>query len=95
MTKDEIVKLAKENFNVSLNPKDKLADLELQLKSLENANPVVEDEEVVESNGRTPLFSKGEHGKIVPWSPKHREEFWTFIYDERALTSEERKALGL
>jgi hypothetical protein len=95
MTKDEIVKLAKENFNVSLNPKDKLADLELQLKSLENANPVVEDEEVVESDGRTPLFSKGEHGKIVPWNPRHREEFWTFIYDERALTSEERKSLGL
>jgi len=95
MTKDEIVKLAKENFNVSLNPKDKLADLELQLKSLENANPVVEDEEVVESDGRTPLFSKGEHGKIVHWNPRHREEFWTFIYDERALTSEERKSLGL
>lgn len=95
MTKDEIVKLAKENFNVSLNPKDKLADLELQLKSLENANPVVEDEEVVKSNGNNPLYSRGEFGKIVPWHPDHREEFWNFIYDKSGLSPEEKKKLGL
>jgi hypothetical protein len=93
MTKDDIVKIAKENFNVSLNPKDKLADLELQLKSLESSAPVEENE--IESSGETPVYSRGEFGKIVPWHPDHRPEFWNFIYDESGLSAEEKKKLGL
>ena len=93
MTKDDIVKIAKENFNVSLNPKDKLADLELQLKSLESSAPVEENE--IESSKETPVYSRGEFGKIVPWHPDHRPEFWNFIYDESGLSAEEKKKLGL
>ena len=94
MTKDDIIKFAKENFNVSLNPKDKLADLEMQLKSLESSAPVDEEEEL-EFNGDNPLYSRGEFGKIVPWHPDHRPEFWNFVYDESGLSAEEKKKLGL
>ena len=53
MTKDQIVQLAKEKHNVSLNPKDKLADLKAQLASLDSSAPV---EEVVEdSPSKNPL----------------------------------------
>lgn len=95
MKKDELIKLAKEKFNVSLNPKDKLKDLEAKVASLEESNVVVEEEPVQESGKRVPIASKGEHGKIVPWNPMHREEFWTFIYDKRSLSDEEKKQLGL
>ena len=40
MTKDELIKSAKENFNVSLNPKDKLKDL-ATFKAGQIANPLV------------------------------------------------------
>ena len=36
MKKDEIVKMAKEKFNVALNPKDKLSVLEEKLKAMES-----------------------------------------------------------
>ena len=94
MTKDELIKAAKENFNVSLNPKDKLAELEQQYASLESSVEVEEEVEV-ESSSRRPIASKSEHGKVVPWNPIHREEFWQFIYDKRSLSKEELEALGL
>jgi hypothetical protein len=94
MTKDELIKSAKENFNVSLNPKDKLKDLELQYASIESTVGV-EEEVVVESNSKDPIASRGEHGKILPWSPLHRSDFWTFIYDKGSLTKEEKEKLGL
>ena len=94
MKKDEVLKIAKEKFNVKLNPKEKLSDLQDKLESLVDKAEVVE--EVVEkSEKRTPIASKGEHGKIVRWNPVHREEYWTFIYDKRSLTKEEIKLLGL
>jgi hypothetical protein len=94
MTKDELIKSAKENFNVSLNPKDKLKDLELQYASLESTVDV-EEEVVVESNSKDPIASRSEHGKVVPWNPMHRSEFWSFIYDKGSLTKEEKEILGL
>jgi hypothetical protein len=94
MTKDELIKSAKENFNVSLNPKDKLKDLEQQYASIENSVEV-EEEVVVESNSKDPIASRSEHGKIVPWHPKHRREFWSFVYDKGSLTKEEKEKLGL
>lgn len=94
MTKDELIKSAKENFNVSLNPKDKLKDLEHQYASLENSADVKE-EVVVESKSKDPIASRSQHGKVVPWHPMHRAEFWTFIYDKGSLTDEEKKVLGL
>ena len=56
MTKDELIKAAKENFNVSLNPKDKLADLEQQFASLESSVEVVEEVEVVKEGVLGTLF---------------------------------------
>ena len=38
MKKDEILKTAKEKFNVKLDPKEKLADLEDKLETLEKNN---------------------------------------------------------
>tara|TARA_R100001082_G_scaffold32635_1_gene16755 strand:- start:5200 stop:5481 length:282 start_codon:yes stop_codon:yes gene_type:complete len=92
MTKDELVKVAKEKFNVSLNPKDKLVDLESQLSSLEKSDPV--DKPVEKAKSKTPLYSVGEHGKIVSYNPIHRAEYWNFIYDEKSLTDEQKKLLG-
>lgn len=93
MTKDQLVKLAKEKFDVSLNPKDKLADLKAQLESLESSAPA---EEVVEEKpGKDPLYSVSEHGKITEWSPMHRAEYWNFIYDKKSLSAEQKKQLGL
>ena len=43
LKKDELIKAAKDNFDVSLNPKDKLADLEQQFASLESSVEVVEE----------------------------------------------------
>jgi hypothetical protein len=95
MKKDELIKIAKEKHNVELNPKHKLKDLEAQVESLDSKVKVEAKEEPKSSGKRTPIASKSEHGKVVAWSPKHREEFWTFIYDERSLLDEEKKALGL
>jgi len=94
MTKDELIKSAKEKFDVSLNPKDKLKDLEHQYASLENSVEV-DEEVVVESSSGDPIASRSEHGKIVPWHPIHRPEFWSFVYDKGSLTDEEKKVLGL
>ena len=94
MKKDEILKVAKEKFNVKLNPKEKLADLQHKLDTLEESSEVVE-EPVQDSSRRQPIASKGESGRIVRWNPLHREEYWTFIYDKRSLTKEEIKKLGL
>jgi hypothetical protein len=94
MTKDELIKTAKENFNVSLNPKDKLADLEQQFASLESSVEVVEEVEVVKE-GKDPIASRGEYGKIVLWNPKHRPEHWEFIWKKSELSKEEKESLGL
>jgi len=94
MTKDELIKSAKENYNVSLNPKDKLKDLEQQYASIENSVEV-EEEVVVESNSKDPIASRGEHGKVVAWHPMHRPDFWEFVYDKGSLTKEEKEKLGL
>jgi len=94
MTKDELIKKAKEEYNVSLNPKDKLADLEVKLSSLEDNADVAEKVEVVKQ-GSDPIASRGEHGKLVPWHPLHREESWTFVYKKSDLKKEELKKLGL
>lgn len=94
MTKDELIKSAKEKFNVSLNPKDKLKDLEHQYASLEDSVEVVEEVEET-SNSKDPIASRGEHGKIVPWHPMHRSEFWEFVYDKGSLKKEEKEILGL
>ena len=93
MTKDDIIKLAKEKHNVSLNPKDKLVDLKAHLESLNSSTPV---EEVVEKkSNKNPVASRSEHGKVIEWSPMHREEYWEFVHDEKSLTAEEKKQLGL
>jgi hypothetical protein len=94
MTKDELIKAAKDNFDVSLNPKDKLADLEQQFSSLESSVEVVEEVEVVKE-GKDPIASKSEYGKIVPWNPRHREEHWEFIWKKSELSKEEKEKLGL
>jgi|TARA_Y100000114_G_scaffold94066_1_gene87453 hypothetical protein len=94
MKKDEVLKVAKEKFNVKLNPKEKLADLMDKLDALENNSELVE-EPVQETSKRQPIASKGESGRVVRWNPLHREEYWTFIYDKRSLTKEELKKLGL
>jgi len=94
MKKDEVLKVAKEKFNVRLNPKEKLADLLHKLETLENNSEVVE-EPVQDNSKRQPIASKGENGRVVHWNPVHREEYWTFIYDKRSLTKEEIKQLGL
>jgi hypothetical protein len=93
MKKDKLVKQAKEEFGVDLDKKQKLADLEAQVESLSKKAPVKEKK--VSSNSKDPIASKSEFGKIVRWNPEHRAEFWTFIYDERSLTEEEKKQLGL
>jgi hypothetical protein len=93
MTKDEIIKLAKEEHNVSLNPKDKLVDLKAHLHSLESSSP--KEEVVKKKSNKDPVASRSEHGKVVEWSPMHREEYWEFIHDAKSLTAEEKKQLGL
>jgi hypothetical protein len=93
MKKDELVQHAKEEFGVELDKKQKLSDLEAQVEVLEKKKPVKETKK--SSGKKNPIASKGEHGKIVPWNPIHREEHWTFIYDERSLSDEEKKQLGL
>tara|TARA_B100001939_G_scaffold317688_1_gene304510 strand:- start:222 stop:503 length:282 start_codon:yes stop_codon:yes gene_type:complete len=93
MKKDELVQHAKEEFGVELDKKQKLSDLEAQVEVLEKKKPVKETKK--SSGKKDPIASKGEHGKIVPWNPIHREEHWTFIYDERSLSEEEKKQLGL
>ena len=93
MKKDEIVQHAKEKFGVELDKKQKLSDLEAQVEVLEKKKPVKETKK--SSGKKNPIASKGEFGKVVPWSPMHREEYWTFIYDERSLSDEEKKQLGL
>ncbi len=93
MKKDELVQHAKEEFGVELDKKQKLSDLEAQVEVLEKKKPVKETKK--SSDKKNPIASKGEHGKIVPWNPIHREEHWTFIYDERSLSEEEKKQLGL
>ena len=93
MKKDELVQHAKEEFGVELDKKQKLSDLEAQVEVLEKKKPVNETKK--SSGKKNPIASKGEHGKIVPWHPIHREEHWTFIYDERSLSEEEKKQLGL
>ena len=96
MKKDEIIKTAQEKFNVKLNPKEKLSDLEGKLEALEKKNAEKPKPTKKKGSGKgNPIASKGEYGKVVPWNPLHREEFWTFIYDERALSEEEREKLGL
>ena len=95
MKKDEILKTAKDKFNVKLDPKEKLADLEDKLETLEK-NDAKESNPKKKSSGKgNPIASRGEYGKVVPWNPIHREEHWTFIYDERALSKEEKEQLGL
>ena len=93
MKKDELVQHAKEEFGVELDKKQKLSDLEAQVEVLEKKKPVKETKK--SSGKKNPIASKGEHGKIVTWHPIHREEHWTFIYDERSLSEEEKKQLGL
>ena len=93
MKKDELVQHAKEEFGVELDKKQKLSDLEAQVEVLEKKKPVKETKK--SSGKKDPIASKGEHGKIVPWNPIHREEHWTFIYDERSLSDEEKEQLGL
>jgi len=93
MKKDELVQHAKEEFGVELDKKQKLSDLEAQVEVLEKKKPVKETKK--SSGKKNPIASKGEHGKIVPWNPIHREEHWTFIYDERSLSDEEKEQLGL
>ena len=93
MKKDELVQHAKEEFGVELDKKQKLSDLEAQVEVLEKKKPVKETKK--SSSKKDPIASKGEYGKVVPWNPIHREEHWTFIYDERSLSDEEKKQLGL
>jgi len=95
MKKDELIKMAKEKHNIELNPKHKLKDLEAQVESLDSKVKVEVKEEPKSSGKRNPIASKSEFGKVVRWNPDHRQEFWTFIYDERSLSEEEKKALGL
>lgn len=93
MKKDELVKHAKEEFGVNLDKKQKLSDLEAQVEQLSKKSPVKEKK--VSKTSKDPIASKSEFGKVVPWNPNHRPEFWTFIYDERSLSEEEKKQLGL
>ena len=97
MTKDELLKVAKEEFNITLNPKEKLVDLEAKLTSLEANKGVkeVKTKKTKEVVSKDPIASKGEHGKLVAWHPTHRAEFWQFIYDKKHLTDEEVESLGL
>ena len=96
MKKDEIIKTAQEKFNVKLNPKEKLSDLEGKLETLEKNNAAEPKPTKKKSSSKgNPIASRGEYGKVVPWNPIHRQEHWTFIYDEGALSEEERKNLGL
>ena len=97
MTKDELLKVAKEEFNVALNSKEKLVDLEAKLSSLESNKGVkeVKVKNTKEPVSKDPIASKGEHGKLVAWHPTHRAEFWQFIYDKKHLTDEEVESLGL
>ena len=93
MNKDELVEHAKAEFGVDLDKKTKLADLEAQEEVLKKKKPQPKSEPKKGSND--PIASKGEHGKVVPWHPAHRAEYWQFIYDERSLSEEEKKSLGL
>ena len=95
LTKDKIIEQAKEKYNVSLNPKNKLADLEAQLNSLKEKNKASKKEKKEKKVSKTPLFSRGSFGKVVVYNPIHRDEYWTFIYSEDDLTDEEKKSLGL
>jgi|TARA_R100001198_G_C5227119_1_gene207442 hypothetical protein len=97
MTKDELLKLAKEEHNVTLNPKEKLADLEDKVATLEANKDVkeVKAPKKKETVSKDPVASRSEHGKVVPWNPRHRSEFWQFVYDKKNLTEEEIKTLGL
>lgn len=95
LTKDKIIEEAKDKYNVSLNPKNKLADLEAQLSSLEQKNKLTKKEKKDKKVSKTPLFSRGSFGKIITYNPIHRDEYWTFIYSENDLTDEEKKSLGL
>ena len=45
LTKDKIIEQAKEKYNVFLNPKNKLAELEAQLNSLKEKNKPSKKEE--------------------------------------------------
>jgi hypothetical protein len=97
MTKDELLKLAKEEHNVTLNPKEKLADLEDKVATLEANKDVkeVKTPKKKESVSKDPIASRSEHGKVVLWNPRHRAEFWQFVHDKKHLTEEEIKTLGL
>ena len=97
MTKDELLKLAKEEHNVALNPKEKLADLEDKVATLEANKDVkeVKTPKKKESVSKDPIESRSEHGKVVLWNPRNRAEFWQFVHDKKHLTEEEIKTLGL
>lgn len=94
MKKDELIKMAKEELNISLNPKDKLSILEEQVKTMKQSKKV-EKKEIKKTRPKNPIASKSEYGRIVRWNPVHREEYWTFIWDEAALSKEEKEKLGL
>nr|BAR25720.1 hypothetical protein [uncultured Mediterranean phage uvMED]BAR25763.1 hypothetical protein [uncultured Mediterranean phage uvMED] len=95
LTKDKIIEEAKDKYNVSLNPKNKLVDLEAQLNNLKEKNKPSKKEKKDKKVSKTPLFSRGSFGKVILYNPIHRDEYWTFLYSEDALTDEEKKSLGL
>jgi|TARA_B100001094_G_C18110561_1_gene760899 hypothetical protein len=95
LTKDKIIEEAKDKYNVSLNPKNKLADLEAQLNNLKEKNKLTKKQKKDKKVSKTPLFSRGSFGKIITYNPIHRDEYWTFLYSEDSLTDEEKKSLGL
>ena len=86
-----------EEHNVTLNPKEKLADLEDKVATLEANKDVkeVKAPKKKEPVSKDPIASRSEHGKVVLWNPRHRAEFWQFVHDKKHLTEEEIKTLGL
>ncbi|MDB9705162.1 hypothetical protein OAA77_00670 [Gammaproteobacteria bacterium] len=91
--KDEVVKMAKEKFNVNLDKKQKLEDLQAHVEKLEVSK--VEPKKEPVKKPKHPICVKTEYGKVKPYNENMREEFWTFVWDKASLTKEELELLGL
>jgi len=91
--KDEVVKMAKEKFNVNLDKKQKLEELQAHVEKLEVSEVEVKKEPV--KKPKHPVCVKTDHGMVKPYNENMREEFWTFVWDKASLTKEELELLGL
>ena len=65
LTKDKIIEEAKEKYNVSLNPKNKLADLEAQLNSLKEKNKASKKEKKERKSQKLLFFQEEVSAKLL------------------------------